>query len=527
LDKNKLYLLGAAFASALISLFAVMGCFAAESQVMDMGQSIAYYVASDGDDDNPGSMDEPWATIQYAAENLQPGETVFVREGVYNELVSMEVSGSASGGYITFRNYPGEQPVLDGTGLFDPYGVNGIYIADKGYLIIQGFEIRNYKSSLRDNMPIGIQIEGASDHIQIRDNYIHHIETNAPVDQSLSGADAHGLVVYGSDENHPIQHLIIDGNELTNLKLGSSEALVLNGNVEFFTVTNNLVHDTDNIGMDFIGFEGMVPDPALDRARNGVVVGNTVYNVDAAGNPAYGGERSAGGIYVDGGRDIIIERNRVYSSNIGIEIASEHADGNTSNITVRNNFVYHNHIAGIAMGGYDTQRGYAENCVIVNNTLYSNDTSQDGNGELMLQYDTRNNIIKNNIFYANEQGVFISNIFTQNSGNQVDNNLYYSSIGVGSGLWTWKNVGYIGFESYRSATGNDTEGLFSDPLLINLDAPDLHLEAESPAVDLGEYSSLVGDFDIDGEPRIQGSAVDIGADEWVLRLYLALVSSVD
>ena len=504
-----------------------MGCFAAGSQIRGSDQSKAHYVAPGGDDENPGSLEEPWATIQYAAESLLPGETVFIREGIYNELVSMDVSGSESGGYITFRNYPGEQPVLDGTGLFDPYGVNGIYIEDKSYLIIQGFEIRNYKSSVRDNVPIGIQIEGASHHIQIENNYIHHIETNAQVDPSLSGANAHGLAVYGSDENQPIQHLIIEGNELANLKLGSSEALVLNGNVEFFTVTNNLVHDTDNIGMDFIGFEGIVADPMLDRARNGVVIGNTVYNVDSGSNPAYAGDRSAGGIYVDGGRDIVIERNRVYSSNIGIEIASEHADGNAVNITVRNNFVYQNHIAGIAMGGYDPQRGFAANCVIVNNTLYSNDITHDGNGELLLQYDTRNNIIKNNIFYANEQGIFINNIYTQNTGNQVDYNLYFSSVGASSGQWIWKNVSYLGFEPYSKATGNDAGGLFTDPLFISLTAPDLHLKAESPAVDLGENHILAGDFDIDGEPRVQREAIDIGADEWGLRLFLAMVRGAE
>ena len=53
--------------------------------------------------------------------------------------------------------------------------------------------------------------------------------------------------------------------------------MVLNGNVEFFTVSNNIVHDNDNIGIDFIGFEGENPDPALDRARDGTVVGNLVY----------------------------------------------------------------------------------------------------------------------------------------------------------------------------------------------------------------------------------------------------------
>ena len=89
------------------------------------------------------------------------------------------------------------------------------------------------------------------------------------------------------------------------------------------------------LGIDLIGFEGISFDAAYDRARNGVVSGNTIYNIDTQNNPAYGGERSAGGIYVDGGTGILIECNRVYSSNIGIEIASEHAGKATSDVTVR------------------------------------------------------------------------------------------------------------------------------------------------------------------------------------------------
>ena len=68
---------------------------------------------------------------------------------------------------------------------------------------------------------------------------------------------------------------------------------------------------------------------------------------------------------------------------------------------LRNNFVYHNTSVGIAIGGYDTRRGSTKHCVIVNNTLFGNDYRQEGNGELLVQFDTRNNVIKNNIFSAN------------------------------------------------------------------------------------------------------------------------------
>ena len=247
-------------------------------------------------------------------------------------------------------------------------------------------------------MPMGIFVTGAGDNIQILDNKVHHIETNFT---GRDGGDAHGIAVYGTRAPQALTNIVIDGNEVYALKLGSSESLVVNGNVDGFQITNNVVHDNNNIGIDAIGFEGKAPDPAYDQARHGLIARNTVYNIDSYRNPAYGTDRNADGIYVDGGTHLVVERNVAHDCNIGIELASEHAGRSTSFITLRNNFVYHNTSVGIAIGGYDTRRGSTENCVIVNNTLFNNDYRQEGNGELLVQFDTRHNVIKNNIFYAN------------------------------------------------------------------------------------------------------------------------------
>ena len=511
LNPTSLIRIGVTLGAAGTSLCLLLGLVAPVH-----GQGHTYYVAPGGDDANPGSLAEPWRTIQHAADSLTPGDTVYVRDGVYPEAVTINVSGSAGGGYITFANYPGETPIIDGTGLTVPAAETGlILIQDQNYLIIDGFEIRNYSTTERDRVPVGIHLRGAAHHLQLKNNRIHHIETKAtPTGGDLLGADAHGIAVYGTSATQSINNLLIDGNELHDLKLGSSEAVVLNGNVELFTVTNNLIRDSDNIGLDFIGFEGTAPDPAVDQARNGLVSGNTVYNIDTLTNPAYGGERSAGGIYVDGGTHIVIKRNRVYRSNIGLEIASERTGRATSFITVRNNFIHSNHIAGIAMGGYDPMRGSTENCLILNNTLFNNDTQENGNGELWLQFDTRDNVIKNNIITANNaQSLLISNIYTENSGNIVDYNLYFAPAGSADTEWQWKNVTYQGFAAYQSGSGNDAHSQFIDPQLLDLTAPDLHLFPGSPAIDAGENLSAVGSIDIDGQARIYSDTVDIGADE--------------
>ena len=102
------------------------------------------------------------------------------------------------------------------------------------------------------------------------------------------------------------------------------------------------------------------------------------------------------------------------------------------------------------------------------------------------------------------------------TGNVVDRNLYFAAPEDRSGTWIWKGVTYDTFDAYQAASGNDATSLIGeDPLLVNPGAGDLHLNAGSPAIDAGENlsSAQMGTMDIDGDPRVSGAAVDIGADE--------------
>jgi len=520
------------FRTTLLSLaFVLAGAMLVQAcsdslSTVDATHAHTYYVATDGDDSAPGSATQPWRTIQHAADTVGPGGAVYVRDGVYHEAVSINVSGSASDGYITFQSYPGETAILDGTGLTVPGDYNGMFLVrDQSYIAIAGFEIRNYTTSVRDRVPVGIQVRGIAHHIRLIDNRIHHIESNAPVDDDLLGADAHGIAIYGDKAPASTHDILIQGNELHDLKLGSSEALAVNGNVERFSILANRVHACDNIGIVMIGFEGTAPDPTYDRARNGVVRGNTVYDIDSSTNPAYGGERSADGIYVDGGTNITIEGNRVYHCNIGMEVTSEHGNGDGSYVTVQNNLIYNNDVTGLGLGGYDEQRGSSHHNTIVNNTFFHNDSLQDGNGELLLDYDVHDNVIENNIFFANDQGLLIGNPYTQNSNNTLDYNLYFSPLGADDSAWQWQSVTHQGFDAYRRATSNDVHSLFADPRFVDEAAPDLHLRADSPAIDVADLA-VAPDADFAGHYRPIGAGPDIGAYEAGLfaSIYLPLIT---
>jgi hypothetical protein len=464
-----------------------------------------YWVATDGDDAAPGTSDEPWATLQKAADTVPPGATVYVHGGTYAQLVELHVSGEP-GLPITFQPAPDETVVLDGSSLEVPAGQSAMIAIDgERYITIQGFEITGYGSNVSGHVPMGILVTGAADHIRLDGNFVHDLGTTF---EGRNGGDAHGIGVFGTTSDHAIEGVEIVDNELANLTLGSSEALVVNGNVKDFLIEGNRVHDTNNIGIDVIGFEGTAPDPTVDQARDGILRANTVWNVDSYGNPAYGRDRSADGIYVDGGRDVLIEGNIVHDVNIGIELASEHAGRSARNVTARNNVVYDATAIGIAIGGYDRHRGSTEDCIIVNNTVVNTDGV-----ELLVQFDTTDNLIANNVIVAGPQHVFVENAYEENVGNVLDHNLYYSVDGSPAGTWQWKDAEYGDFDTWSARSGNDHGSMFADPMFSDPQAGDYSLAAGSPGVDAGVFLAAAGTTDVAGQPRAQAGGIDVGAFE--------------
>jgi hypothetical protein len=480
----------------------------------------SFYVAAGGNDANPGTMNKPFRTIQHAAAKARPGDTVNIEGGIYCQRLTITKSGNASEGYITFRSQPGEKAVLDGSCLTPAIGNSAmIAIHDASYIKVEGLEVRNYKTADRSRVPFGIRIYGHGSHIELLHNNVHHIEQTYPGRRGPgSGANGFGIAVYGTDTS-PITDLFIAGNEVHDLQTGSSESLVLNGNVSHFRVSGNRVHNNNNIGIDIIGFEHTAPNPEIDRARDGVVSGNTVYDITSRGNPAYREDADSDGVYVDGGTRVVIERNIVHNVDFGIETASEHYGHNSSHILVRNNLIYFCHTAGITIGGYGLKRGGTHDVTIVNNTLYQDDAWHTGTGEFQMQYHMRNNIFKNNIVYIRKSGRAQRSL----SGRMdpatptvtLDHNLYYDSGGPNAVKWSYDGKEYSSFQTYLKATGQDRHSDFADPKFVDPAKGDFHLKEDSPALGKGANlgPSVVGEKDLDGHPRTKDGKIDIGCYE--------------
>jgi hypothetical protein len=449
----------------------------------------------------------PGQSIQAAVNTASAGDTVRVLAGTYKQKVLISGKTGNASAFITLKADAGV--ILSGAGL-TPAGREGlITIKNSSYVRVEGFDVTGLTSS-GSNTPVGILIEGNGARLQIVNNKIHGIKNTSTCKDPCS-VGAHGLAVFGTNATG-VTDLLVQGNEVYQNVLQASEALVINGNVDRFEVLNNNVHDNNNIGFDFIGYEGECSGCGEnDRVRNGLVRGNRAQNNSSVTNPWYGGEGSAGGFYVDGGRYIIFDRNISTGNDIGFEFASEHKNKATEDILMTNNFVYDNREAGLSVGGYSSGAGQARRINVHNNSFYKN---RGWGTEVIFQYKVIDSRFSNNIFSG--KGTVAENYVVEGSG--------HSGNVWGINLW---------WGSSSSATNLPGTRVIADPRYVAPASGDLKLQNTSPALNVGAVGNalsgwtsplwtayfpsgaipLNGVKDINGEARVEG-IIDLGADEY-------------
>jgi parallel beta-helix repeat protein len=222
-----------------------------------------YYVAPNGNDNNPGTLEEPWLTLQKAADIMVAGDTTYVRSGTYDR-VNLKRSGSP-GQYITFQAYPGEHPILDGgswAGFVDQYADT----SPLEYFIIDGFEIMNFEHGI--NL---IQ----SNHFILRNNRIHNNSVmGISVDNGQNGEITNNIVyqnggydgiLIARSRNIDIHHNVAYSNFMNGIAINSSSH-------------DNLIHH--NIAYDnSCGWDQRYAGIAIEvDSENNMVFNNLSYN---------------------------------------------------------------------------------------------------------------------------------------------------------------------------------------------------------------------------------------------------------
>ena len=429
-------------------------------------QGRIFYVSPNGNDEwsgkypTPKDGDGPWRTIQHAVDMAKAGDTVMVRGGRYPGRVVFKHSGNEKEGYITFRNYPGEKPVIvrDDTVMADTvvgYGVS--------YIKFIGFHV--YKPNRG-----GIIFYGPGSHIVIKNNEVSESNANIPETKRLGHA-----INVTARKDKPMSYITIEGNHVHHNHTGNpnragayNEALTVLGNVKYFKIINNEVHDNDFIGVDVIGHQrGQFS--VFGMNKYGLVAGNKIYR---------NGVRKiwASALYVDGAENLIVENNLVYDNfGLGITISQETPESTTENVIVRNNVGWNNNRGGMIGSA---NRGTVKNSVFVHNVLGNSSTEAD-----LFLGNAIGWRIKNNIFSSEGSAPFMFKDISHKTGSWImDYNIYkdISFIQVGGN--------YRSFGEYQSKSGKDQHSFsVSDIGFKDKEGHNFALRADSEAVDSGGF----------------------------------------
>lgn len=241
--------------------------------------------------------------------------------------------------------------------------------------------------------------------------------------------------------------------------------------IDGFTVTNGtgtVVGGSTEGGAVFCGHE------------SSATISNNTFTANSASFGA--------GIFCDSRSAPAITGNRFFSNSAGSRGGAIYLAGSRSAIVASNLLVGNS--AGALGGGIACE---ASSPRITNNDLVRN-TAPDG-GAISVTGVAGGSLptARNNIVFGNSSGVFV---------------------GEGVGLTAGSNClfGNVDYD-YRGISAGSGD-LTADPIFVDSANGDFHLQTASPCFDAGDDSAVHSNAsDIDGQGRIQGAHVEIGADE--------------
>jgi len=236
-----------------------------------------YHVAPGGSDAGAGTAGDPWATLQHAADTVQPGDTVLVHDGTYVGF-QIETDGTASSP-IVFRAL-GENAVVNEE---NPVrGDHHINVEGADYVVIEGFRVRDAEvAGIRVVIARGVVVRGNvvgpngrwgiftgfASEVRILDNVTYGSELEHGIYVSNSDTPADAPVVRGN---------VSYGNGRNGIQLNGDCYAGGDGVIEDALIEDNVVYDNTNKGLSIISAPGariqnnVIYDNGLDGGAGGI-----------------------------------------------------------------------------------------------------------------------------------------------------------------------------------------------------------------------------------------------------------------
>jgi parallel beta-helix repeat protein len=313
-----------------------------------------YYVALDGNDNNPGTLESPWATIAKANRTLKAGDQVLLRAGIYYDVIDPANSGRA-GRRIIYRSYPGEQVTIAGTADRKP-----LVRITKSYITVDGFHI-TYPHNLSSGGRRWEWVVIIGEQAEYNEILNCHIRRDGdPLALYRDDYREWGIVVSSA------RHTLIEGNTIRGLNQGiqikevarytqvrnntitesGQSSIVIGssrGSIQGTLIEGNLLeHSYVEDGIQFHqNFDA--PDSATDISNLGVIIRGNIIR-----------DHAENAIDLKGAAHVVIEENMIYGtigSNDGaLDGWNRNSMGaiirgmgaSTRDIIIRNNVFYDN-----------------------------------------------------------------------------------------------------------------------------------------------------------------------------------------
>jgi len=448
------------------------------------------------------------ATGTAAAAKLVPGDVVQFKGGVvYKGQIAIKTSGTASAPIVLEggpQNAWGTgKAIVDG----ENTRTNGISVTAASYVVVEGFEIRNFSKSTGS---VGVKIDGG-DHDEVIGNSLHDIYyAKNPGGTTWEAQRGTGISVNNSPNSHVYANVVRDvGN--AGISFTANGLDVKGGQIACNEVTNM------NWGIAL----------ALGDSKPGTHLGDVV----VAHNYIHDFDQ----YYVCGAwhRDGIFAFARPDSDKFSIdnvEIASNYFEDNTSatgstawiylEFVVRNFKIHHNVLN--ASRSYYAIRILGDGFQVEGNHVFANNVIANANGigTGMHVMQSSGVQILNNVFYDDDYGYIIAT--DSMKGFFADYNVLFrvtpgTKIGILNAGPAEKPAGTPMTLAELQAAGFEKHGIFADPELsapfksIDIDATGFKPKATSPAKDKGTLLEYTEDFS--GAKIPQGAGPDIGAFE--------------
>ena len=402
-----------------------------------------YYVATNGNDGYPGTLSKPWKRMGKANSTLQPGATVFIRQGTYRETIRPSRSGT-EGNYITYANYNNDEVIITDVS-------NGVDLSNRSYIVLDGLKIMHVSNSW----------------VEMKPNGKHNIIQNCYMEGAGGWSGIH--IGNGADYNRILNNMLTASmqdpcgpDDLIYLRDGGRYNLIEGNTFSYAAhVAVNIVYKTDG------------PVPQLKNIiRNNIF--KNLWHTNIAIYPNANYSLIEGNLILDAGEEYKnnncgSERDRSMprKDHKGIQLGSP-------NSIIRNNVLINNgNMSSRTKTGYPPTTGNR----IYHNTFYENYYGIYSYGD-----PTYGNIFKNNIFFKNRNyEIYRGAIEEPNDDYYINNNV------LGASIYN-KPDGEQSLSYFKTNYPSEWhDNLEVDPKFVNESDRDLHLQPTSPMIDAGAF----------------------------------------